>query len=62
MGHSHLYCTAGTWPRLQVENVKPHWLMVDFDHFVDQDSEEEDGKGDARQSDGLLEEQRQVGN
>lgn len=30
------------WPRLQVQNQKPHWLRVDFDHFLE-DEEEPDG-------------------
>ena len=35
------------WPRLQVSQQKPHWLQVDFEHYVDDgDSEEGEGEGE----------------
>ena len=41
-----LYASEGMWPRLQVSQVKPHWLQVDFEHYVDDgDSEEGEGGG-----------------
>lgn len=33
--------SAGSWPRLQSDHLKPHWVKVDFDHFEVSDSEEE---------------------
>ena len=35
------------WSRIQVQNTKPHWLQVDFDHFVD--DEDNDGEGENAQ-------------
>ena len=44
------------WSRIQVQNTKPHWLQVDFDHFVDdEDNDGEDNDGEA--GDALDEEQ-----
>ena len=42
-----LFGSEGMWPRLQVSHQKPHWLQVDFDHYVDDaDSEEGEGEGE----------------
>ena len=39
-----LFASEGMWPRLQVSQVKPHWLQVDFEHYVD-DGDCEEGEG-----------------
>ena len=46
------FILEGMWPRLQVSHQKPHWLQVDFDHYVDDGESGDEAKEEADEANG----------